>query len=365
MKKCLFYLFAMLCTLSLFSCGDDNGKDEPDPGPGTDNSWKEIAKDYTGDKLNLSFNDNALTTNTIKLETSSAEKGTVSLGDLIGGAPSLKIDVTLKTTKAMAAVIPDYAIEGQKTIDSRTITVTGKVASGVLSLAVKVKVASSIVGRWGLAPEPTPSDINGDGLINEEDYNPMAGCFFLSLESQTGMVTFGGQSIPDMQFCMYADNKAEAAIRAFVEDLTFYENGNLVLAKYEKEGIAMPYLNMAGYYIKDDILYVTLNIKNIMDILPSKADSNPLAELLAMAQNGIPLEFNISEDGKSCWIAINKEIASQLIPKLTPLMEILPTMIPALKDNPEALAMMQQIGGLLQSIATSKEFSVGFNLVKK
>lgn len=366
MKKCLFYLFAMLCTMSMFSCGDDNGgKDEPDPGPGTDNSWKEIAKDYTGDKLKLQFNGNESASKTIKLETSSAEKGSVSLGDLIPGTADLKVDVTLKTTKAEAAVISNYALEGTKTVDSRTISVTGGVISGVLSLNVDVKVTSSIVGKWGLAPEPTPEDINDDGVINGMDYNLMAGCFFLKMETLEGTVSFGGKSISDMQFCFYADQKAEVFMRKSLQDVSFLENGNVVFT-YLKDGQAMPLASLVGYYEKDKMVYMTIDVMAIMGMMSSKAtEANPLAELLALAQNGIPLAYVPAEDGKSCQLLINKEMATQLIPKLTPLMEILPTMIPGLKDNPEALAMMQQIGGLLQSIATSKEFSVGFNLVKK
>lgn len=362
MKKCIFYLFAMLCTLSLFSCGDDNGKDDsnPDPGPTPDETWKEIAKDYTGDKLKLQFNGNELTTNTIKLETSSAEKGSVSLGNLIAGSPDLKVDVTLKTTKAETAVVPNYAIDGQKTIDSRTVSVTGSVVSGVLSLNVAVKVNSPVVGKWGLAPEPTPSDINQDGVINEMDYNLMAGCFFLSLESKTGSIAFGGQTIPDMQFCLFADQKAEAFLRASLQEVSFLENGTIVFT-YLKDGQAMPLAGIAGYYVKDQLLYMTIDIMSIMGLMGTKAANDPITDLIAMAQNGIPLAFVPSEDGKTCSLLINKEMASALIPKLAPLMELLPAMI----KDPAMLAMIQQIGGLLQTIAESNEFSVGINLVKK
>lgn len=362
MKKCLFYLFAMLCAMSLFSCGDDNGKNEPDPGPGPDNSWKEIAKDYTGDKLQLKFNGNESATKTIKLETSSAEKGTVSLGDLIAGVADLKVDVTMKTTKAEAAVIPNYALEGTKTVDSRTISVTGGVISGVLSLNVDVKVASSIVGKWGLAPD---LDTNGDGIINDQDYNMMAGCFFIKLETLKGEVDFGEKTLKDMEFCAFADMQAEKFLRASLQEVSFLENGNVEFT-YIKDGQAKPLAGLVGYYEKDKVVYMTIDVMAIMGMISSKAtEANTLADLLALAQNGIPLAYQPAEDGKSCQLLITKEMATQLIPKLTPLMEILPTMIPGLKDNPAALAMMQQIGGLLQSIATSKDFSVGFNLVKK
>lgn len=354
MKKCLFYLFAMFCSISLISCDDDNGSD-------TDNSWKEIAKEYTGDELNLQFNGNELTTNTIKLETTSAENGSVSLGNLIAGASNLKIDVTLKQIQAKATATPDYKIEGQKTVDSRTVSVAGSVSSGILSLDVNVKVTSPIVGKWGLAPAPTPSDINEDGIIDENDYDAMAGCFFLTMASKNGYFTLNGQNIPDLNFCMAADQQAESFLRTSLQEVSFLENGNVVFT-YLKEGQPLQLEGMVSYYVgKDNLLYMAINnIADIIDMIGQKSNNNPLADLIAMAENGIPLAFVPSENGNTCQILINNQIASALLPKFTPLLEILPDLIPNIGTNP----IFGEIGQILADTDFTKNFQVGVSLVK-
>ena len=354
MKKCLCYLFAWLCIAGFFSCSDD--KEEPGE------PWQEIAGSYTGEKLKLQLNGAEVAASTIGVETVSADKGTVDLGNLIAGAANMKVDVTLKATGA-ETIAGAFAMEGRTKVDSRTVSVDGVVGSGVLSLNVNVKVESAIVGRWGLAPY-IPADMNGDGKIDENDYNVMAGCFFLQLETATGFVTLKGETIPDRQFCMFADKKAEDFLNASLQDISFLENGNVVFT-YLKDGQAVPLAGMAGYYVKDQMLYMTLDLMHIMELLTTKeAGPDPLLELIALAQNGIPLAYLPGENGASCTLLVNKAMATALISKLTPLLKLLPY-LPGIKDNPEILAMLGEIGNLMGTIATGKEFNAGINLVKK
>ena len=115
-----------------------------------------------------------------------------------------------------------------------------------------------------------------------------------------------------------------------------------------------------GYYMKDNMLYVTLDVTALMGML-SKADANPLEELMAMAKNGIPLIYTV-EDGDAS-ILINSTLSNALLPSLTPILALIPTLMP--NASPEMLAMLKEIGDLLPLIVADPDFQVGINLAKK
>ncbi len=82
-----------------------------------------------------------------------------------------------------------------------------------------------------------------------------------------------------------------------------------------------------------------------------------MAELIAMAQNGIPLVLE-EEDGEYS-ILINNTLATSLGTQLAPVMELIAGIMP---DKAE---MIGQIGTLLPVIMADKDFMVGINLSKK
>ena len=360
--KCLFYLFAMLCTLSLFSCGDDDKKDEPKP----DESWKKIVGDYSGDKLKLQLNGTDVTTGSINLETTSAEKGTVSLGTLIAGASDIKVEVDLKATKT-DVIFPAYTFEGQTKTDSRSIAVNGFVMDGVLSLKVDLKVESSIVGKWGLAPYKK-TDLDGDG-IPDEDYNLANGGFFLYMETVDEKITFMGKTVKTYDFCVDADKKAEAFLTASLQDVTFLEDGNVVFT-YMKEDQAVPLAGVAGYYVKDHMLYMTLNLSAIIEMLKGTKTEftlkdtgpNEFEQLYKLLKDGIPFAYVPEEGGNTCMLMINMDMAIRMLPVMNSIFRILPYF---LTGKPELAGLFDGILGLVNDIPSYDRFEVGFNLIKK
>lgn len=85
MKKNLFYLFALICSMSLFTaCSDD---EEP---------WKELPKgELSSDKVELTLN-GAATDGTVNFEALGAEKAQVQLKNVIDGYSDVKVDVDMK-----------------------------------------------------------------------------------------------------------------------------------------------------------------------------------------------------------------------------------------------------------------------------
>ncbi len=352
MKKSLFYLMALFCALNLFSsCGDDDNKDEPTP---EDTTWKAVAGSYTADKLKLTYNGQELSNQSVTVEAVSAEKATAILKGMVAGVDEVKVDLIMSKATKAEEVIANYNLEGTATVEgSRTVSVTGNVNAGVLTLAVAIKVDSPLVGTW-IFPSYVPSDVNGDGKIDANDYNVMGGSFFMNLATESGEIAFGGQTIPDYQFCAFVDQKAEAAIAEVAPEITFVENGNITIS-FTKDGKATKLEGLMGYYVKDKMLYVTLDITALMGML--KSENNTLAELIAMAQNGIPLVLE-EEDGEYS-ILINNTLATSLGTQLAPVMELIAGFMP---DKAE---MIGQIGALLPVIMADKDFMVGINLSKK
>lgn len=354
MKKSLFYFFAMFLALNFSSCGSD----DDDSTPPEDTSWKAIAGVYDSDKLNMTFNGQEVSGQSVTVEAVSAEKATATLKGVIPGADEVKIDLVMAQSTKSEAVVADYQLEGSAAIEgSRTVSAKGNVKGGVLTLSIDIKVDSPLVGKWGLAPY-VESDVNGDGIINADDYNVMGGGFFLSLATADGNVTFGGETVPDYQFCMAADQKAEGFLNASLQEISFLENGNIV-ATYNKDGkTTTSPEGLAGYYVKDNMVYITLDIMKVIGMLQGKStEKNPLEGLMALAKNGIPLVLDI-EDG-TCSILVNNTLAASLGTQLTPLLALFPTLMPGKEE------MIGEIGKLLPLIMADKDFMVGINLVKK
>ncbi|RHR43182.1 DUF4925 domain-containing protein [Parabacteroides sp. AF18-52] len=352
MKKSLFYFFAMLLALNFSSCGKDEGG-MPPPSP-----EQEIAGTYVSDKLNLTFNGQDISGRSVTLEAVSADKVTATLKGAIPGADEVKIDLVMAQSTKSEAVVADYRLEGSATIEgSRTVSAKGNVKGDVLTLSLDIKVDSPLVGKWGLAPY-VESDINGDGIINDNDYNVMGGGFFLSLATADGNITFGGETKADYEFCKDTDQKAEGFLNASLQEISFLENGNIV-ATYNKDGkTTTSPEGLAGYYVKDKMVYITLDLTKIIDMLQSKSIAHdPFEGLVALAKNGIPLAFKI-ENG-ICSIFVDNALATSMNSNLTLLLPMLPTLMPDKKE------MIGEIEKLLPQIMADKDFMVGINLMKK
>lgn len=164
MKKSLFYLFALICSASLFTaCSDDD----------EDMGWKQIPSDIPSENVTLDLNGLTVPGATAQLEIKTAETGVLTLKNLLYNRESVEVNVNVKKVAEGS-----YDFDGKANLDGATkatatpdlgltVTVTGNVtgekkgdvtSSFYEDAKLKVNVTTS---GWG-----TISNVySGDSLV--------------------------------------------------------------------------------------------------------------------------------------------------------------------------------------------------------
>ena len=320
MKKNLFFVFTMLCALSFFTaCSDDDDNK-------TDDGWKAISATYTAETLKLTMGGTEVADQSVKVDASSAEQATITLANLIPGEAEVKIEAKMVKTGE------SYALEGSNTNDLRTVSAKGTVGAGVLTLD-----ATFVSGPVSMVREAAEGTMLG----------------FLPVTS-----------IPNI-----AEGFGSIALVQVLQSVTFQEDGQIV-ASISKAGVDLskPVTPVwetsepgyASYNVTDKQILVFLDITKIMGSLKSKAAIDPLEQIMALLQNGIPVNYEIASDGKSARVYIDKALVSQIAP-------LLPTLAELIGDD--ALnGMGQLVKSILKAFPEAMEkttkFEVGLKLIK-
>lgn len=164
-KNFFYYLFAVICSVGLFtSCSDDD----------EDTTWQEIPT-ITDDNVTLSLNDQTLQNATASLNVTSAETGKLTLKNLIYGYETVDVDVTLQKqnetsynfhgtadlsapeTKSTSAVVP------LKVTVSGTVDTAGK-------MTVDVTTAGWAVNSGIYANDSLSITMDGNKQSNDSQY---------------------------------------------------------------------------------------------------------------------------------------------------------------------------------------------------
>lgn len=336
MKKNLFFVFTMLCALSFFTaCSDDDDNK-------TDDGWKAISATYTAETLKLTMGGTEVADQSVKVDASSAEQATITLANLIPGEAEVKIEAKMVKTGE------SYALEGSNTNDLRTVSAKGTVEAGVLTLDATLKITAPIAGTWKLAEIAKDES---ETFVWEAAEGTMLG--FLPVTS-----------IPNI-----AEGFGSIALVQVLQSVTFQEDGQIV-ASISKAGVDLskPVTPVwetsepgyASYNVTDKQILVFLDITKIMGSLKSKAAIDPLEQIMALLQNGIPVNYEIAPDGKSARVYIDKALVSQIAP-------LLPTLAELIGDD--ALnGMGQLVKSILKAFPEAMEkttkFEVGLKLIK-
>lgn len=337
MKKNLFFVFTMLCALSFFTaCSDDDDNK-------TDDGWKAISATYTAETLKLTMGGTEVADQSVKVDASSAEQATITLANLIPGEAEVKIEAKMVKTGE------SYALEGSNTNDLRTVSAKGTVEAGVLTLDATLKITAPIAGTWKFESE---TFVSGPvSMVWEAAEGTMLG--FLPVTS-----------IPNI-----AEGFGSIALVQVLQSVTFQEDGQIV-ASISKAGVDLskPVTPVwetsepgyASYNVTDKQILVFLDITKIMGSLKSKAAIDPLEQIMALLQNGIPVNYEIASDGKSARVYIDKALVSQIAP-------LLPTLAELIGDD--ALnGMGQLVKSILKAFPEAMEkttkFEVGLKLIK-
>lgn len=346
MKKNLFFVFTMLCALSFFTaCSDDDDNK-------TDDGWKAISATYTAETLKLTMGGTEVADQSVKVDASSAEQATITLANLIPGEAEVKIEAKMVKTGE------SYALEGSNTNDLRTVSAKGTVEAGVLTLDATLKITAPIAGTWKLAE-----------IAKDESETFVSGPVSMVWEAAEGtMLGF----LPVTSIPNIAEGFGSIALVQVLQSVTFQEDGQIV-ASISKAGVDLskpvtPVTPVwetsepgyASYNVTDKQILVFLDITKIMGSLKSKAAIDPLEQIMALLQNGIPVNYEIASDGKSARVYIDKALVSQIAP-------LLPTLAELIGDD--ALnGMGQLVKSILKAFPEAMEkttkFEVGLKLIK-
>lgn len=345
MKKNLFFVFTMLCALSFFTaCSDDDDNK-------TDDGWKAISATYTAETLKLTMGGTEVADQSVKVDASSAEQATITLANLIPGEAEVKIEAKMVKTGE------SYALEGSNTNDLRTVSAKGTVGAGVLTLDATLKITAPIAGTWKLAE-----------IAKDESETFVSGPVSMVWEAAEGtMLGF----LPVTSIPNIAEGFGSIALVQVLQSVTFQEDGQIVASiSNSKAGVDLskPVTPVwetsepgyASYNVTDKQILVFLDITKIMGSLKSKAAIDPLEQIMALLQNGIPVNYEIASDGKSARVYIDKALVSQIAP-------LLPTLAELIGDD--ALnGMGQLVKSILKAFPEAMEkttkFEVGLKLIK-
>ena len=208
---------------------------------------------------------------------------------------------------------------------------------------------NDLVGNWNLQPA---KPLN---LVWKSDY-------------MIDLSALGMGKLPISVVAPELDVLVGPLLQSVLQMVVFGGDGNIV-ASYRKKGssewLSSP-LNLAQYYVKDNVMYVQLNIAQI---LATRSKAEMIKYLAQYLSKGIPLDYSVT--GGNARITANKELLMQLLPVLAnekiqqlllpKLSEIIPNEI-----KPVLLPVVQELfTNLPEILEKTEDISVTLNLLEK
>lgn len=337
MMKNKFLFLIVLGLAFLTSCSDDD-KDSPKDFNGT---YSTTSTDHV---LDLKYSDIVLTGKNVEFNSADGVKATLRLKGVVPGEEETVIsDIELVESNS----IHTFAAENKS--DVRTVTLSGSIEKGKLTLGVNVKfVENDLMKKWNL------TGVKMTWLPRD----------YVLMETPKKMNTGGFATLLSLSGMM---------LKQYLQDVTFQEDGNIV-ATYnaatatdenpepEADWRQSP-LNLAHYCVKDGICYVYLNLDMIMnqanmDQVGRSTGVDPtFAVLEKLLTEGIPVHFEIASG--SVYVYVDEVLVKQLSPLLPMVGSLIPDdyEIPVLKVPAKAL-----IESLPGALAVTTEMKVGLKL---
>ena len=397
MKKNLFYyLFTVICSVTLFaSCSDDDEK-VVNPVPQTT---------FTGENgLQLTYNGAPMLGKKVTFtpDATNAQKATLrlegefDLNGILGKAKSAaaREEVSMPTAPGVLPGSPvvtlpvDLTINGDQCsfagtseTDYCTFSYKGEVSAGAMELAlseVKLKNAKLAGMTWKLKPydKEDPNEIDPIYLVWEAekkvfDCLPIESVLKLALRME--LIAAG------------ADHKVSATemLGTVLQDVTFMEDGNIV-ATYKDaanggtEWTKSP-VNLAQYVVENDnqikvflnpaaIIAAVNNAGRAVDV--QTVIQQTIQMLYPMLVNGVPVAFEQTEDALSVYL--NTELLLPLLKTLVvPLLsdeEVVAMLVELMKKDPDFSEMADLAEPMLKAfpeiIESTTKVEIGLNFVK-
>lgn len=382
MKKNLFYyLFAVICSVTLFSsCSDDDDVVSPvgettftdESGlrltySGVSMLGKQVQFVPQGEKAVLTLSGAPLDFSALQREGLVASVGTAGVvpGEL---TTTLNVDLVIEGDKV--------SFEGVDEKDGRVLNYKGEATKNGLVLDLNVTLpANELAGTsWNLAPKGLMSADPIHIVWDAESFPFNGGEWDIesALKLTLGMAPIkDGMTVPQLLF-------------GVLNKVTFLADGN-IQAEYKDSPSDADWsawktssLNLAMYAIKDGKLYVYLNASQIMAVAAKSRAMDMsfvtglMQSLIPMLANGVPLSYSTGEDGKTV-VYLGKDVLLPLLQQIAPLFEDEATvneLVELLKANAG-----EQLGGLVDAflkpvlvalpnvIATTTDVQIGLTLL--
>lgn len=380
MKKNFLYLFTVLCTLSFFTaCGDDDDPKVPE-------NVLDVNAAYSGDKLALKYGDSDLLGKVVTFATEDGKtatitmKGLFSISDLMPKAdqqaPAMapgvipgEVTTTLSDVKLTLSG-EKYTFEGEYTGAAGVkASYSGEVQKDKLTMSVKANMPEGdLVGTtWALAPiNPVAGTVPMALVWNSETPLKIDGSL---IDNNIPVGTIIDVKVQDILAKYNVNMMVSGLLGNVIQSITYQNDGNIV-ASYKKMAATnweTSPINLAQYYIKDNKLFIQLNIANIMATVKANQSKAMATEpdlttiLGTLLSAGVPLDYSINNDALQVTAATSLILPLLKTATSDAIFPLIQAMLP--ETTPEIVkGLLPQIPGVVNG---TKEISATLSLVKK
>ncbi len=371
MKKRLFYAFALICSVSLFtSCSDDDDKVESPVGETTFTEDNGLVLTYSGEPMlgkQVQFTpqgDKAV----ITLSSTGADLSGIvrSTGQSTGtgiipgeSATILNVDLNINGDKV--------TFEGTSTQNGSQIAYKGEATTSSMKLDLNVTMPANALTNtsWNLVPLSSKDATVPLHIVWESTHTvQMEGIIKMMIP----MIPIEGQTIPKL-------------LSAVLGKVTFLPDGN-IQAEYKDnptdEAFKTSPLNLAMYTVANNQALVHLNLNQIMaitanpDTRASLEEALPelIAIVLPMLTNGIPVSY--TQDGDNMAFYLGYDVLAPLLNVAAKLMEdeeMKATVIELVRENAGAMGSLavafvtQILNQLTDIVAATTDVQIGIDMV--
>lgn len=386
MKKNLFYyLFAVICSVALFtSCSDDDDDKVVSPvGETTFTDANGLALTYSGVSMlgkKVTFTPNA----------ADATKATLTLSGLMdlssilrsNDTPAVNAPGVIPGETTTTLNVENMIIDGDKVVfegteenNGRSIKYSGEATSKNMNLALEVTMPSNVLSgtSWDLAP--TGTMFEGDPMAPihvkwDADEFPFGGGTWdinSAISLIVSMTQIEGKSIPQL-------------LSGVLNKVTFLPDGN-IQAEYKNSLTDTEWktseLNIATYTVSNNKIYLFLNLSQIMSSANKNRDINSneilgslIPMVLPMLSNGIPMTYVEEEDKMSVYL--DTETLSPILRVLAPMFEneeFVTGLVDVLKEQAGDMGALVDaflkpvLVAIPQIVSTTKTVQIGLKLV--
>lgn len=380
MKKNFLYLFTVLCTLSFFTaCGDDDDPKVPE-------NVLDVNAAYSEDKLALKYGDSDLLGKEVTFATEDGKtatitmKGLFSISDLMPKAdqqaPAMapgvipgEVTTTLSDVKLTLSG-EKYTFEGEYTGAAGVkASYSGEVQKDKLTMSVKANMPEGdLVGTtWALAPiNPVAGTVPMALVWNSETPLKIDGSL---IDNNIPVGTIIDVKVQDILAKYNVNMMVSGLLGNVIQSITYQNDGNIV-ASYKKMAATnweTSPINLAQYYIKDNKLFIQLNIANIMATVKANQSKAMATEpdlttiLGTLLSAGVPLDYSINNDALQVTAATSLILPLLKTATSDAIFPLIQAMLP--ETTPEIVkGLLPQIPGVVNG---TKEISATLSLVKK